>query len=81
MGYVFPTEQPAEAPAAPYALEADGGGFEYWVGYHNFRVITRYNRSPKYALAAYQLAQAIRERRSSAVVASNALIGGGSRTE
>ena len=30
--------------SAPYALEADGGGSEFWVGYHNFRVITRYNR-------------------------------------
>ncbi len=62
MGYVFTTELPADTPAAPYALEADGGGSEFWVGYHNFRVITRYNRSPKYALAAYQLSQAIRER-------------------
>jgi membrane-bound lytic murein transglycosylase B len=62
MGYVFTTALPADTPAAPYALEADGGGSEFWVGYHNFRVITRYNRSPKYALAAYQLSRAIRER-------------------
>lgn len=81
IGYVFPTEQSADAPAAPYALEAEGGGSEYWIGYHNFRVITRYNRSPKYALAAYQLAQAIRERHSNAVVASNSLDGAGSRAE
>jgi membrane-bound lytic murein transglycosylase B len=71
MGYVFATDLPADTPAAPYALEADGGGSEFWVGYHNFRVITRYNRSPKYALAAYQLSQAIRERYTNAV-ASNA---------
>jgi membrane-bound lytic murein transglycosylase B len=61
MGYVFTTQQATDAPAAAYALEAKGGGSEFWVGYHNFRVITRYNRSPKYALAAYQLGQAIRE--------------------
>jgi membrane-bound lytic murein transglycosylase B len=62
MGYEFETDLPASAPAAAYALEAEGGGSEYWVGFHNFRVITRYNRSPKYALAAYQLSQAIRSR-------------------
>jgi membrane-bound lytic murein transglycosylase B len=62
MGYVFATSLPADAPAAAYALEAEGGGSEYWVAYHNFRVITRYNRSAKYALAAHQLSQAIRTR-------------------
>jgi membrane-bound lytic murein transglycosylase B len=60
MGYVFTTGQASDAPAGAYALEAKAGGSEYWIGYHNFRVITRYNRSPKYALAAYQLGQAIK---------------------
>lgn len=62
MGYVFETSLPAAAPAVVIALEAEGGGSEFWVGYHNFEVITRYNRSSKYALAAHQLAQAIRDR-------------------
>ena len=62
MGYVFTTSLPSDAPAAAYSFEAAGGGSEYWVGYHNFRVVTRYNRSTKYALAAHQLAQAIRGR-------------------
>lgn len=35
-------------------------GREYWIGYRNYYVITRYNRSPMYALAVHQLAQAIR---------------------
>ena len=35
-------------------------GPEYWIGYRNFYVITRYNHSPMYAMAVNQLAQAIR---------------------
>ncbi|NND37526.1 MAG: hypothetical protein HKN81_10385, partial [Gammaproteobacteria bacterium] len=34
-------------------------GTEHWVGFHNFFVITRYNRSVMYALAAYQLGREI----------------------
>ena len=71
MGYVFTTTLPSSAPAAPYSFEAAGGGSEYWIGYHNFYVVTRYNRSTKYALAAHQLSQAIRGRYFE-TVASNA---------
>ena len=60
-GYVFATELPAESKALVFALEHDEDSPEYWVGFHNFYVITRYNRSVKYALAAYQLSMAIRE--------------------
>jgi len=70
MGYVFTTTLPADAPAAAYSYEAEGGGSEYWVGYHNFRVVTRYNRSTKYALAAHQLSQAILTRYAGAVAST-----------
>jgi membrane-bound lytic murein transglycosylase B len=59
-GYVFSTSEPTDAPAGAFALEASASSSEFWIGYHNFKVITRYNRSPKYALAAHQLGQAIR---------------------
>lgn len=50
-----------DAAALLLALDGDTET-EHWVGLHNFRVITRYNHSPLYALAAYQLAGAIRDR-------------------
>jgi membrane-bound lytic murein transglycosylase B len=45
--------------ATVLGLDGDAGR-EYWLGYRNFYVITRYNHSPMYALAVHQLAQAIR---------------------
>ncbi len=50
---------PAVEGATVVNFDGDTGR-EYWVGYRNFYVITRYNRSPMYAMAVHQLAQAIR---------------------
>ena len=48
---------------AALLLELRGrDGPEYWLGFHNFYVITRYNRSQLYAMAVYQLSREIRER-------------------
>jgi membrane-bound lytic murein transglycosylase B len=46
------------AEAALYRMDGSNG-IEYWVGLHNFYVITRYNHSSMYALAVHQLGQAI----------------------
>ncbi len=46
-------------------LELDSGTKqpEYWVGWQNFYVISRYNHSAHYSMAVYLLAQEIRKRR------------------
>ena len=57
-GVMFLTDLPAEHPTQLLTLEG-GEGPEHWVGFHNFFVITRYNRSVMYALAVHQLGQEI----------------------
>jgi len=57
-GYVIAAEYPAATPVTILGLQGRDG-IEYWAGFHNFHVITRYNRSVKYALAAKVLADAI----------------------
>ena len=41
-------------------------GKEYWIGLHNFYSIMRYNPRTKYAMAVYQLSEAIRQAYSGA---------------
>ena len=57
-GVMFATDLAADGKAQLLAYEG-ADGMEYWVGFHNFFVITKYNRSVMYALAAHQLGQEI----------------------
>ncbi len=57
-GVMFVTGLPADSKSELLTLEGSDG-MEHWVGFHNFFVITRYNRSVMYALAVHQLGQEI----------------------
>jgi membrane-bound lytic murein transglycosylase B len=57
-GVVFSTELCADSTAELLTYKG-ADSTEHWVGFHNFFVITKYNRSVMYALAAHQLGQEI----------------------
>ncbi|MBK7955597.1 MAG: lytic murein transglycosylase B [Candidatus Accumulibacter sp.] len=54
-----------DLPAALIDLVTPGAATEYWLGFDNFYVITRYNRSSFYAMSVFQLAEALRAAQSS----------------
>jgi membrane-bound lytic murein transglycosylase B len=58
MGLTFDSDLPDNTEANLIVLEGKTGP-EYWIGLHNFYVITRYNHSVMYGLAAWQLGEAI----------------------
>jgi membrane-bound lytic murein transglycosylase B len=60
-GVSFDSSLPDEAPTLLIAAD-DTDGVHWRVGYNNFYVITRYNHSPLYAMAVYELAAAVKQR-------------------
>lgn len=58
MGYHPGAAIGRDLPATLVNLEG-GSGPEYWLGFRNFYVITRYNNSRLYAMAVHDLSQAI----------------------
>ncbi len=60
-GYKIIEQFPADTKALPMRFKAKYGN-EYWLGLHNFYVISRYNPRTKYAMAVYQLSELIQER-------------------
>lgn len=62
-GYQFETPQDDAAPAMLVPAE-QAESMAWRVGFQNFYVITRYNRSPRYAMAVHDLAQALLTQKS-----------------
>lgn len=59
----------ADRPAALIDLVSPDAATEYWVGFENFYVISRYNRSSFYAMSVFQLAEELREARNKRLAA------------
>ena len=57
-GYTPSTTLPAGITATPVSLEG-AQGKQYWLGFQNYYAITRYNISKMYAMAVWQLSEAI----------------------
>jgi membrane-bound lytic murein transglycosylase B len=57
-----------DLPATVLNLEGDAGR-EYWISFQNFYVISRYNRSPLYSLAVYQLSRSLDDKGTAAAAA------------
>jgi membrane-bound lytic murein transglycosylase B len=75
---LFPDETGrfADVPAALIDLVTPDQPTEYWIGFANFYVITRYNRSSFYAMSVFQLAEALRQARNPKTRADHGADGG-----
>jgi len=57
-GVSVTTEPPLDPNSMATAMKFEiEQGYEYWLGLHNFYVITRYNHSAMYAMCVHQLSQ------------------------
>jgi membrane-bound lytic murein transglycosylase B len=59
-GVILPQGLPTDLQGVLIEFETRNGP-EYWVGWHNFYVISRYNHSALYSMAVYQLSQQIKQ--------------------
>jgi membrane-bound lytic murein transglycosylase B len=60
-GVQFSDKIDGDARASLIELDTGDGDKQYWVGLRNFKVIMSYNHSPLYAMAVYQLSNAIKK--------------------
>jgi membrane-bound lytic murein transglycosylase B len=60
-GFVADMPISQEEKVSLLVLDSNKNSKEYWIGQHNFYVITRYNHSHMYAMAVYQLSQEIKQ--------------------
>ena len=71
-GYGISQELPLEPQRQVKLLEFETQqGHEYWLGFNNFYVISRYNHSKLYSMAVFQLAMQIRLKYAENAVAGN----------
>ncbi|MGH8362482.1 MAG: lytic murein transglycosylase B [Gammaproteobacteria bacterium] len=63
-GVVTSTGLADDTPTMLVALQLPDNGMQYWLGLDNFRAILKYNRSPLYAMAVYDLATRINQVRA-----------------
>ncbi|SEK45367.1 lytic murein transglycosylase B [Nitrosovibrio tenuis] len=66
LGIASRVSMPGNPHATLIELENNGGN-EYWLGFNNFFVITRYNRSVNYAMSVLELAKEIYAARNSSL--------------
>lgn len=63
-GVILPDGLPDNLKGTLIAFETRNGP-EYWVGWDNFYVISRYNHSALYSMAVFQLSEKLRQKRQS----------------
>ena len=59
---IYPGSEVPAGDKLSLLLLRGNAGDEYWLGLHNFFVITRYNHSTHYAMVVHDLAKAIKQR-------------------